>query len=95
MDIQSAIDTMQNLIRETEFEGDFVSLKVSGSKCGTVLVETETADFPKHAIFDKKDFTVRRRFIMSGNTVDVEVWDDSERKWISEAEATWLHETTN
>jgi hypothetical protein len=93
MNIQDAINELQNAIIETEFEGEFVSIKAKIDREGNVAVETETVapDEPFVIRTDKKDEIVRRRFSKSSaGLIDIQVWESGNREWIPENEADWV-----
>ena len=94
--IDDAIESMRNMIRETEFEGEFVSLSVKTDKHGELVVETKTVKpgEPFTIYTNRKDEIVRRRFRKDlgviGSPIIVEVYEDGAREWIPEHEADWV-----
>lgn len=89
--IQDALATIRNMIAETEFEAEFVSMRVNTVPNGDIIVVTETAvpNWTRSDTNDDPDNGVLRR-LRPGEFVLVEVYDKSARKWIPEGEADWL-----
>ena len=82
--MHSILRSIENTICETEFEGDFVSMKVTKDKKGNLVVETRTREtLPPFTI--GKPAIVRRRFSQPDDIlVVVEVYNRGE--WIHEKE---------
>ena len=84
--MDNILENIKNMVRETEFEDEFVSMKVGKDKHGRLVFETETVNpvAPFMVRVGKPD-TTRRRFSTNlRNEVEVEVWDEDDRKWIPE-----------
>jgi hypothetical protein len=75
------LEEIQNTICETDFEGEFVSLKVRKDQVGRLIIETETCEpLPPFTVGFQDP--VRRRFTVTpSNEVVVEIHDGDE--WIS------------
>lgn len=90
--IDSAIESMRNMIRETEFEGEFISLNMKTDRNGELVIETKTVA-PKKLftiLFNRKEEIVHRRFRKDlgvvGSPIIVEVRDGGAREWVPEKE---------
>jgi len=75
---------IHNTICETEFEGEFISLKATRDKKGDLVVETETCEpLAPFSVRHSKPDSIRRRFTVQNNVVTVQVYDG---EWIPEKE---------
>ena len=92
MDLSKILSTVENMTRETDFEGEFLSMMVNNSPNLGLVVETQTCKpVDKFMVRVGKPDMVRRRFHrFSGPTVIVEVFNPDTGKWVSEEEAAWL-----
>ena len=94
MQLNDILRSIDNMTRETEFEGEFIGLHVNSHPELGLIVETQTAKpiEPFMVRVGKPDIVRRRFHHFSGSTVIVEVFNPDEGKWESEDKMAWLIE---
>ena len=94
MDLHNILNQIDNMTRETEFEGEFIGLHVNNDPKLGLVVETQTAKpIESFMVRVGKPDIIRRRFHrFSGPTVIVEVFNPDDGKWESEDKMAWLIE---